>query len=230
MQGTEHSLAPDAPPDPAAKARYRRGVESRERILVVALSAFGLKGFEAVSTRDIAQAAGVNQPAIQYYFGNKEGLYLDCARHIVARFVEANLRVSAAALEAVSTGQSPQACRDHLLDVLTTLGRFLVDSQEAPGWSLFVQRELASPGPAFDILFEQLWRPGVELVAQLINCARGRAPDTEGAQTEAIHLIAGITGFASGRPAIHRFYAVPPTQDEFAGELSRLIAGQVARI
>lgn len=43
---------------------------------------------------------------------------------------------------------------------------------DASGASLFIQRELADPGAAFDILFEQLWRPGVELVGQLISAAR----------------------------------------------------------
>jgi len=32
---------------------------------------FGEKGYEGASTRDIAAAAGVNAPALQYYFDNK---------------------------------------------------------------------------------------------------------------------------------------------------------------
>jgi AcrR family transcriptional regulator len=213
-----------------ARPGYRRGQESRERILAVALQAFGLKGFQAVSTRDIAQAAQANLPAIKYYFGNKEGLYRACAEHIVARYVAANLMVGTAAHDAVRGGQPATACHQHLRAVLTTLGRFLVDSDEAHGWSLFIQRELADPGPAFDILFERLWRPGVELVALLINSARGQEPGGDAARLEAIHMISGITAFASGRPAIDRLLANPPSQAAMSDQLCRLIERQVALV
>lgn len=51
------------------------GVEARERLIGVALRLFAEKGYAKTSTREIAQAAGVNVAAISYYFGDKEGLY-----------------------------------------------------------------------------------------------------------------------------------------------------------
>src|SRR5262249_60740681 len=53
----------------------QRGEETRLRILEAALELFAASGFEGASTRTIAERAGVNLPAIQYYFGSKEGLY-----------------------------------------------------------------------------------------------------------------------------------------------------------
>ncbi len=38
-------------------------------------------GLEGVSVRDIAQKAKVNIAMISYYFGGKEGLYLECISH-----------------------------------------------------------------------------------------------------------------------------------------------------
>ena len=58
-----------------ASAGYRKGGETRQRILDAALNAFGEASFKAVTTRRIAQAAGVSLPTLQYYFGDKEGLY-----------------------------------------------------------------------------------------------------------------------------------------------------------
>ena len=52
---------------------YARGEETRARIISAALKLFGQRGFDGSSTRDIATAAGVNAPALQYYFDNKEG-------------------------------------------------------------------------------------------------------------------------------------------------------------
>src|SRR6201994_488927 len=69
----------------AVEGGYARGEETRARIVTAALRMFGERGFEAASTRDIATLAGVNAPALQYYFDNKEGLYLACVEHIVKR-------------------------------------------------------------------------------------------------------------------------------------------------
>ncbi len=58
---------------------YARGDETRQRIIDSAIVLFGELGFEGASTRAIARHAGVNTPALQYYFENKEGLYVTCA-------------------------------------------------------------------------------------------------------------------------------------------------------
>src|SRR5271163_4162490 len=63
---------------------YPRGEETRARIVAAALKLFGEHGFEGASTRDIAKNAGVNAPALQYYFDNKEGVYLACVEYIAA--------------------------------------------------------------------------------------------------------------------------------------------------
>lgn len=51
------------------------GAEARERLLHIALRLFAGKGYADTSTREIAQASGVNLSAIKYYFGDKAGLY-----------------------------------------------------------------------------------------------------------------------------------------------------------
>lgn len=63
--------------DPLPRTRPLRsdGEQSRERLLQAALRLFAHQGFAKTSTREIAEAAGVNLAAISYYFGDKEGLY-----------------------------------------------------------------------------------------------------------------------------------------------------------
>lgn len=48
--------------------------DTRERVLRVAIREFALHGFDGPSIRDITVAAGVNQAAINYHFGSKDGL------------------------------------------------------------------------------------------------------------------------------------------------------------
>src|SRR5260370_37799722 len=65
-------------------ATQARGEDTRRRILETALDLFSAHGYEGASTRQIAEGPGVNLPAIQYYFGNKEGLY----RAVIGDIVE----------------------------------------------------------------------------------------------------------------------------------------------
>lgn len=50
---------------------------ARERLLTAALDIFTEKGYASTSVREIVESAGVTKPVLYYYFGNKEGIYLE---------------------------------------------------------------------------------------------------------------------------------------------------------
>jgi AcrR family transcriptional regulator len=52
---------------------------TKEALLSAARELFALKGYEAVSTRELAERAGVNLALIQYHFGSKAGLFIEVA-------------------------------------------------------------------------------------------------------------------------------------------------------
>lgn len=52
-----------------------KDLASRDKLLEVATPLFAMKGFAAVSIREIAAAAGMNSALISYHFGGKTGLY-----------------------------------------------------------------------------------------------------------------------------------------------------------
>src|SRR5271154_6970888 len=52
----------------------------REAILCAAEDLFSTNGFNAVSVRDIAQAAGANPGSVTYHFKTKDGLLLEIYR------------------------------------------------------------------------------------------------------------------------------------------------------
>jgi AcrR family transcriptional regulator len=195
---------PAIPPLRTATDGYRKGEETRTRILDVALAAFGNSGFASVTTRQIAKEAGVNLPALTYYFGNKRGLYLACAHEIVARYRQGMGAVAEVSYAALCEPLTPDEARALLKRLFAALAHFLLSAPGAQNPSLFVQREIASPGPAFEILYAELWRPGIELAAALIlQTANGRLTETE-AQVRAILMISSLTGFLSGLPVIAR--------------------------
>ena len=49
--------------------------DPRRRLLLSGLRHFASQGYSKTSTRELAEAAGVNVAAISYYFGDKAGLY-----------------------------------------------------------------------------------------------------------------------------------------------------------
>jgi TetR/AcrR family transcriptional regulator, regulator of cefoperazone and chloramphenicol sensitivity len=183
----------------AAHTGYRKGEETRQRILDVALKSFGEAPFLAVTTRRISKAAGVSLPTLQYYFGSKEGLYLACAKAIVERYRSHTTGAGRKAAEALNDGCAAETARAHLKAVIGALAGLLVGSREAERWAHFVARELRDPGPAFEILYTSLWRPGVELTARLIACILGSPESDSAARIQALLLISGLLAFQSGR-------------------------------
>jgi AcrR family transcriptional regulator len=57
--------------------------ERREQILVAAMRLFGEHPYAAVSTTELARAAGVARGLINHYFGTKRDLYLEVVRRLV---------------------------------------------------------------------------------------------------------------------------------------------------
>lgn len=62
--------------------------DNRQKILATALSLFARKGFDAVSTLEIANAAGITKPTMYYYFGSKEGLLSEILKVHYSRFLQ----------------------------------------------------------------------------------------------------------------------------------------------
>jgi len=128
---------------------YACGEETQGRIIAAAIKLFGEHGFEGASTRDIAAAAGVNAPALQYYFDNKEGVYLACVEHIAARVWE-HLQPSITAAQELLERQAGDtelieafcAIQDAKAELM-----FKVQDADADDWRLFMARQQTGAGP-----------------------------------------------------------------------------------
>lgn len=212
---------------PAGSAR---GEAARGRILAAALRAFGEKGFKAATTREIAQAAGVNLPALKYYFGGKEGLYLACAREIAWRYEDRMLPAASAAAQALAAPMSAAVARSHLKAVIGALAEQLMTDREGEVWTAFALREMADQGPAFDMLYAQLWAPGIELTAQLTARAQGREEPSEADRIQALTLISGLTAFSVARPVALRSMGWTELDAGRLQAIRREIEAQIDRI
>jgi AcrR family transcriptional regulator len=119
---------------------YQRGEETRARIIRAAVALFGEKGFDGVSTREIAAEASVPAPSLQYYFENKEGLYAACLDRIQAE-VAAALQPALEAADAVLASASSTAkLIDAYCTMLDALAEHLMGTPDAASRALFVAR------------------------------------------------------------------------------------------
>ena len=135
---------------------YARGEETRSRMVTVALRLFGDRGFDGVSTREIAQEAGVNPPALQYYFDSKEGLYRACAEHVAERALAA-IEPMLSRAERLLADNAPESA---LVEAYCAVSESMIElmfSPEGVSWSGFLGAEQAGfgPGTAYPILRER---------------------------------------------------------------------------
>ena len=79
---TERTMSETACEAEATRRRDREGTE--QGLLTAGVEVFAEHGYDAATTRAVAQAAGVNEQLIQRYFGGKAGLLLA----IIERFGE----------------------------------------------------------------------------------------------------------------------------------------------
>lgn len=119
-----------------------RKANSREALLEAAQRLFSEKGYEAVSTRELAEAAGVNLGAIQYHFGSKAKLFVETVQRMMRgngcakshfNHDQALVSVDDAALsicrfvyeflQYLLRPQGPQACRLMIREIFTEPSR-----------------------------------------------------------------------------------------------------------
>ena len=72
---------------PGSHARKTRSIERREAILSAALDEFSIRGFEAARLDDVARRAGVAKGTIYLYFRDKESLFQELIRTMLAPLV-----------------------------------------------------------------------------------------------------------------------------------------------
>jgi len=172
---------------PLPANRYRpgarqRGEDTSRRILDTALALFAAEGFDSASTRAIAEHAGVNLPAIQYYFGSKEGLYRAAIAHIGDQAAQAIAPIAARVQAALDAGTPSRA---QLIDLLCEMVDALVTlflDESLPGResrSLFVSRveieHTAALDPLNEVMRQKVLAPTSAVVARLV----GRPADDE---------------------------------------------------
>jgi AcrR family transcriptional regulator len=94
--------------------------ENAEKILQVGVHLMAKKGYQATSTREIVEAAGVTKPMLYYYFASKEGLCKAGIRRFSDQFFSV-LR------EVINTTYDP---RESLVEYIWTIFKYMQDHRD----------------------------------------------------------------------------------------------------
>ncbi len=181
----------------ASVSRFRpgtnlRGEETRARILDAALILFAASGFEGASTRTIAERAGVNLPAIQYYFGSKEGLYRAVVEQISQQMQAGIEPVGERIRQALADNQtSRQQLTGLICDMFDVLIALILDDSmpDRESRQKFFARLEVEPNAAFFALQDEMIRHVCEPLCALIGRLIGRPADDETVLLHAMTLI-----------------------------------------
>lgn len=182
---------------------YARGEETRARIVAAAIAAFGEEGYEQASTRRIAARAGVNAPALQYYFDSKEGLHRACAEYIIERVSAILAPALERAASAVRGAGRGAADREEALDSLCALLEAVADGLVAAGsenWSQFIARGRAEgAGPAMALIHEQIGAPLLDATAELVAIATRCPVRSEVTRLRACTVLGQVSALCANR-------------------------------
>lgn len=173
---------------------------TRERILDKAEVLFAQKGFRAVSVREITSAARCNLAAVNYYFGNKENLYLEVFR---SRWVPRAMRVR-------ESFRKSLASKDSLSEstVVRALAQAFVEGplsdEERLRHSQLMTREMTQPTKAFEHVAEQVIQPFFREVSDQLDSVLTDKLGEEQMMLNIFSIFAMVLYFNFARVAVSR--------------------------
>lgn len=181
-----------------------RGPDARDRILSAAESLFALRGFEGVSTTQIAKVAGITQPLIHYHFKNKEALW----KATVARLFS---KLSSEMADEIKSLQKADKRRS-LVEMIRCYVSFVA---RYPQFGQFVLREGVQESTRLEWMVEEWIKPLLNPFRDVYEegVEEGWVKDIPFPQV--MMLIAGSAShFFSLAPLVHSLYDIDATSPD----------------
>src|SRR3954469_15629135 len=133
---------------------------TRERIAEAAGEIFAERGFDGTTVREICQRAGANIAAVNYYFGDKQRLYVEAV-------VRAHRwRMEQARLPEWTHGTPAET---KLSDFIATFFRRVLTGPDDTWHTKLVLREMANPTEACAELVQSSIRPQFEILISILR-------------------------------------------------------------
>jgi len=154
--------------------------ETHDRLLDAAARLFAARGFKEVTVREICRSARANVAAVNYHYGDKQGLY----HEVLAKAVETMQATTEAARQAGQGAAPDQKLRAY---IRVFLQRVAGDGRDSWIHQLML-REMADPTPALDMVFERVIRPRLGYVAEMVAEILGLPADDVAVQRAVLSI------------------------------------------
>jgi len=217
------------------KSTDDRGDATREKLLTTSIDVFGRYGFDGATTRMLSEAAGVNQQAIPYYFGGKEGLYIAAAEHIgsaIAAHISTLRERTRSRLAEAETAGAPigrEEARSLLAEILQTVAMLFI-SRESEPWARFLIREQMEPTEAFKRVYGGVMKPMLEVVGRLVAILLGDEPGSQHVRLRTLALIGSVMVFRVAHAAVLaqlEWNSIGPEEAEIIRGLARELVAAI---
>lgn len=173
---------------------------TRITLIESAIRLFAERGYDAVSTRDIADLAAANIGSIAYHFGGKPGLRLACAEHVIANI---SATVGPAFLRPLPPLTPDQALEmiERMMGVFTN---FWMVSEGSQSFVNFILREMLVRGEVSELFYSVWMKPMHKRFCELFGIATGRDPCSQEVKIAVFSFIGQVFHFRVGQPLIMR--------------------------
>lgn len=194
-------------------------ITSRMRIIAAAGRIFGRKGFKAATVREICKSADVNLAAVNYYFGDKAGLY----RTVVVELMENALHRYPADMGIAADAPPQERIKAFIRAILhRLLAPGGLASSKAHGQLL--ARELADPSPVLDTVVQGYIGPQAALLAESIGQVLGPQATSRHVMRCVLSIISQCFYYGYAWPIIIRLHPMDLADPKTLNDLAEHIA------
>jgi AcrR family transcriptional regulator len=203
-------------------AETPRGNVTRDKLLQAGLVLFGKRGFDGVSARELAALAGTPVSAVTYHFATMEALYIAVIQQMVGE-MDARLAPEVRLIQTALIGQhiTPQAAVERLTNHLV---QEIVCCQDHPEWPMLIIREHMTPGPAYELIYNNVMLRTHVLLCELFALIRGGKPNDEAIELAAFAHIGQIIFFRIGAETIKRRMGWPAVDSNKLRAIAQSVA------
>jgi TetR/AcrR family transcriptional regulator, regulator of cefoperazone and chloramphenicol sensitivity len=177
-------------------SRMKARKDTSALLIESGITLFGARGYDGVTTRELAHGARTNISSIKYHFGGKEELYRAVLEEIIQEIKELVGPLLLVLRNGVAEANGNQ-------DVLTRLAR-----QFAEGWCRAalgdprtqkrippIVRELIQPSRHFKVIYNGFFRVLYEVLGELLAAAHGQTAVDQQLQIRTHIIMNVVWGF-----------------------------------
>jgi len=173
---------------------------TRDKLLIYGERLFSQKGFAEVSVREITTAAESNLAAVNYHFGNKMNLYLAVFKE---RWVPRARRIREY-FDKYLSGIANPGIADILRSFATAFLEGPMTDRERYDHFNLMQREMANPSEALNIVVKEVIQPTHKSIRELIKPFLPDDVSVEKLSLSIFSSISMILYFGFARPVVSR--------------------------